>query len=370
MRLALFFTTGISLETWSKNGNLQRELSLYRLLSKDLEKIFLFTYGSKSDLKFQDELPTNIIIQYKRWPIPNKLYSFLLPFLYGHILRTIDIYKTNQMSGSWTAVIAKLLYGKKLITRCGYELLKLLSTQKHSFIKIFLVRLAEKIAYGAADSIILTSETDQDFVSRNFPEIKNNIKLIPNFVDTELFKPLTEIKKIKRVIYIGRLHEEKNLLNLVRACKEIPIELVMVGTGPLRSKLETVAKENAVTLTFLNTIQNSRLPEELAKSEVFILPSLHEGSPKALLEAMACGMPCIGTPVPGITNIIQHNENGYLCKDTSTESLKEGLLTVLSDHQLQTRLGAKARETIIQHYSLPQIFTQEWTLYKSLYAKT
>src|SRR3989344_8853383 len=93
-KLALFFTGGVSLQTWERVGNLQRELLRYCEFAKHFKKIYFFTYGDRSDLAYQKILPENIIILPKKYKLPSKIYGFLLPFFYRKELRNIEFLKT------------------------------------------------------------------------------------------------------------------------------------------------------------------------------------------------------------------------------------------------------------------------------------
>ncbi|HEC93684.1 MAG TPA: glycosyltransferase, partial [Candidatus Atribacteria bacterium] len=116
---------------------------------------------------------------------------------------------------------------------------------------------------------------------------------------------------------------------------------------------------------FGGSIPNKDLPIELNKSEIFILPSFFEGNPKALLEAMSCGLACIGTDVEGIREVIKHKENGYLCK-TDPKSIKEAILEILNDRELETKISQNARKAILENFSLEKILEKEIKIYQSL----
>jgi len=363
--LALFFTNGVSLKIWDKVGNLNREIKPYNELSRYFNKIYFFTYGDKKDLEYQKNLSENIIIRPNKWKTPSLLYSFLLPFFYKKELRECNILKTNQMSGSWSAMLVKLIYGKKLVVRCGYEWLSFTEKQKKALWKRIIIYLVEKIVYSIADKIIITSNRDKNFIVQKLSINSEKIQVIPNYIDTNLFKSMEVKKEKSRVIFIGRLGNQKNLFNLISAVNNLNVNLVLVGSGPLILKLESFAKEKGIKVDFKGNISNQELPKELNKSEIFILPSLYEGCPKTLLEAMSCGIPCIGTNVDGIKEIIKHKENGYLC-ETNSSSIKKAILEILGDKKLQQQISQGARQTIVNNFSLENIIFKEKSIYEVL----
>ena len=364
--MALFFTRGISLRTWDKIGNLNREIKIYNELAGYFNKIYFFTYGNKDDLDYQKFLARNIKIFPKKWNLPSSIYSLLMPLAYRKELREANILKTNQMDGAISAVLAKWLYRKKLVIRCGYEWLSFLEKKRKVFLKRKAAYFLEKICYGNADKIILTSEKDKKFLEKRFRILPKKIKVIPNYIDVDLFKPQILKKGKNRVVFIGRLSEQKNLFNLLEAINNLDVEFLIFGQGKLKEKLREKAKKiKKARIKFRENIPNYQLPKELDKSEIFVLPSFYEGCPKALLEAMSCGLSCVGTNVEGIREIIKHKENGYLC-ETDINSIRKAILKVLDDKKLRIKMGQNARETILSGFSLNKILEKELGIYESL----
>lgn len=364
MKLALFFTKGVSLKTWEEVGNLNREIKPYQELAEYFNEIFFLTYGGKDDLRYQDFLPENIKILPNKQKIPSLIYSFLLPFLYQKELRKADIFKTNQMFGSWTTIIAKFLFQKKLIIRQGYQLSVFAQKKGIKRWKLLIIRFLEKLAYRKADAIIVTSKRDKKYIEEKYNILSEKIKYIPNYIDTELFKPLN-IPKENRICFVGRLEEQKNLFNLIKAISGLDIKLVIFGAGSLKRDLQDFSKQLKTDVEFKGNVSNKDLPIELNKSKLFILPSLYEGCPKVLLEAMACGLPVIGTDVYGINEIIKHKENGYLC-GTDAFLIRKAIIEVLNNKGLQKKLSQNARKTIVQDFSLEKILEKEKNIYDNL----
>src|SRR3989344_2202935 len=366
-KLALFFTGGVSLQTWERVGNLHRELLRYCEFAKHFKKIYFFTYGDRSDLAYQKILPENIIILPKKYKLPSKIYGFLLPFFYRKELRNIEFLKTNQMNGSWAAVITKKMYGGKLIVRCGLEWLRFSQFKKRNGIMLQVISLLERIAYGLADLIILPTTEDKKFVVSTFNISEKKIKILPNHIDTDFFKPLPLLKEKHSIVTVVRLEKQKNIASLIEAVSKIEkLKLTILGDGSLRKELEKLTKERGANVEFKGNIEQAKLPEELNKSQLFILPSFYEGSPKSLLEAMAVGLPCIGTNVAGIKDVLIHQENGYLC-NTDAKSIYVAIKSVLENKNLQMKIGQNAKKTIEDKFSFKKICEEELVFLSSLY---
>ena len=363
--LVLFFTCGVSLKTWQSAGILEREIKPYSTLASAFKKIYFITYGGKEELLFAGALSSNIEILPKKEWCPAAIYQFFIPLIYYAELSSSHIYKTNQMGAVIPAIISQWLYKKKLIVRCGYEWLEFSKKEKKPFWKRIVVFIIEKIAYRFSHKIILTSGKDKQFVEKNFNIVPSKIEIIPNYIDAELFRPKSAVKHPSRVIFIGRLHAQKNLLNLTEAISKTAYELVIIGSGGLKKEIAFLAKKTGANVIFKANIPNGKLPEELNASGAFILPSLYEGCPKALLEAMSCGLPCIGTNVDGIKEIINHRENGYLC-DTDADSIKKAITDVLQNKELQDKIGKNARQTILEHFYFKGVIEKELSIYRAI----
>ncbi len=359
---ALFMTRGMSLSKWSEIGSIDREIKPYIKLAEFFHEVFIFTYGDKKDLLYSKFFPENVRIIPKPKFIPVLIYTIITPFWHMGILKNIQILKTNQMDGSWVAVIAKKLYGARLTVRCGYEWLHNIRKAKKNFLKQSFAFWVEKFAYCNADNIILTSEESRDFVMGTFDIDPSKIKIIPNYIDTNFFKPSGGEKEKNRIIFVGRLEEEKNLKNLLHSLVGLKAKLVVVGGGSMRLGLESIAKDSNIDVEFKGNLTQPQVVEELNKSEVFVLPSLYEGNPKALLEAMSVGLPCIGADVPGINSVISHMEDGVL-SNPDAPSIRKALEILLGDKELCVKLGTNARRRVEVNNSFDSCINREIALY-------
>ncbi|MBM4177428.1 glycosyltransferase, partial [Candidatus Gribaldobacteria bacterium] len=299
----------------------------------------------------------------KKITIPNWLYVFLLPFFRRKEIKQVEVLKTNQMSGALPAIISKVIYKKKLIVRCGYEWLSTLIKAKKPFYKKTLVYCLEFLAYKLADKIIFTSKTDKEFAKKIFHLKEEKIAIIPNYIDTDLFKPNYFAKKEPNsVCYVGRLSKEKNIDLLIKSIKDLPeVRLYLIGDGLLKNELQKQAESLGLEkrVIFLGKIENEKLPDLLNKCEVFALLSNYEGNPKALLEAMACGLVCITSDIEGVREIIQDKQNGLLLNGNEPSSFPSVLHFIKQNKELSQQVSQQARKTIESNFSLEKILARE-----------
>ncbi|MBN1392855.1 MAG: glycosyltransferase family 4 protein [Sedimentisphaerales bacterium] len=367
MKLALFFTRGVSLESWLSTGLFDREKQLYEehLRGGHFEKIYWLTYGSNDaeiagELKAAGRLHPDIAVFPMARCFPGKLgcllYSFLMPLFRRRWLKSADVFKTNQMEGSWSAVIAKWLYRKPLVVRTGYTA-SLFADKKNDVKSKRDYERIERFAYRHADIGIVASRADKKYICSKYNISPEKIEVLHNYVNTAVFYP-TECEKYEdRVIFVGRLHPQKNLFNLIEAVSNNGLTLDIYGSGELHNELLAHAKKLNARVNFMGVIENDRMPAVLNRYRYYILPSFYEGMPKTLLEAMACGLVCIGTDVDGINEIIEDGVNGYLTRGTDAKALAETMnraAQLPSDHIAQT-----AVRKIRDEFSLQIIAQQE-----------
>jgi glycosyltransferase involved in cell wall biosynthesis len=366
--LTLFFTRNTSLQTWAQTGTIEREAAIYQALSKQGVHIRFVTYGDAKDLVLRKEI-AGIKLLCNRWRLPRRYYEMLLTRVAPLFWHKNTIFKSNQTKGANVALRAAQKAGKPFIARCGY-MWSQLAISKSGGILTPEVKKAieeEKMVFTNADAVVVTTQVMRDYVVSNYDLMPENIHIIPNYVLTEAFKPNRKKKPSrKRVCYIGRLEDEKNPLGLLEAVRDMDLDLILIGDGSLQEELEEKAKQYQIRAIFTGNQPHYKLPEFLNSSDIFVLPSPHEGHPKALIEAMACGLPVIGTNVSGIRELISHKENGYLC-GTSSQEIRDAIQTVLDDDELQIRMGRNARDFVLQNFSLEKIVEMELALLDSLW---
>ena len=362
VKLVLFFTRGISLRTWDEIGMFDREVAIYKRLQEQGIKVSFVTYGDATDLHYADCIP-GIHILCNRWGLPHRWYERLLPYLHVRDLWRADVYKTNQTDGSDLALRAAWRLGKPLVARCGYMWSRFAAWQEGADSEA--TKQAERQearAFSAADRVVVTAGHMKDYIVEQYGIPGTKVVVIPNYVITNLLHPNTTTTcKPGRLCFVGRLDAQKNLFALIEAIRGLDIELEIIGDGAQREALEKAVREKGANVHFLGNLPHAELPQHFNAAEIFILPSMYEGHPKTLLEAMACGLAVIGTDVPGIREIIQHRQTGYLCGTSPTE-IRRAFQDVLGDEALQEWMGGKAREYVVENFSLDRVFEMELAL--------
>jgi glycosyltransferase involved in cell wall biosynthesis len=202
----------------------------------------------------------------------------------------------------------------------------------------------------------LTSEAKELFSElANIDE--NKIKIIANGVDTNVFKPtksdfrkkyLPKNKKDAFVILaIGRLHKEKGFDVLIKACSRLDFDfvLVIIGKGDEKEYLENLAKEHFIEdkIVFIERYEHDKLPDVYSSSDVVGIPSLNEPFGFVTLEAMACGIPVIGSDIGGMKDVIT-KDVGFKVSPGKIVELRNALNKV---HKSKTR--DKLKKGTINH---------------------
>ena len=359
--IALFFSHGTTLVTWKRQGLLEREAGYYRELSSQTgDAITFVTYDSPSP-EFDDLTrrlkPLEVL--YNRRGIHYRLFGLLAPFLHYKSLRRCALFKTNQISGAWTGLIAKLIYRKPLIVRSGFIWSRNVARQNVGALRTWAVLMLERVVLRGADLIFVATDGDREYLAQIHRITSTKITVLPNPIDTEQFRQMPDVKKEKGLVaFVGRLEPEKNLDLLVRAVLRVPeARLVLVGAGSQETSLKALAADSD-RVDFRGTLPNEELPELLNRAEVFVLPSQYEGNPKALLEAMACELPVIGTDVSGIRDVIQHGVNGMLCAPDE-QDISSAIRTLLADASLRDRLASQAQLFVTRHHSQESVAARE-----------
>lgn len=189
-----------------------------------------------------------------------------------------------------------------------------------------------------------------------------SISVVHNGIDTNFFKP-PKLKKTKsdfNLVFVGRISEQKNLsfiLKQIAGAKRKQtisgLKLHIVGDGPLRAQVEAYGKELGISdsITWYGWVNKNQIVSLCRKADFFVNPSLYEGMPNAVLEAMACGLPVLASNVAGNNEVVVDGENGILFNLDDPEEFSAFLAKIAATPQMYTELGLTARKNMVMQFS-------------------
>lgn len=369
MNIILFFTYDISLKDWETSGLLDRELKFYETLNKKYSTKFKFiTYGDSEDrnltnLPFIEIIPIYEKIKYSKNKYIRFIKSFLIPYRFANELKDSEIIKTNQLLGSWVAIISKLKFKKKLIIRTGYDLVEFTKKNNKSIFKILVYSLLTKLSLRFCDLYLVSSMSDMSLIQGMSKKFRRKVHLRPNWVEISK-KNSFHKRKENFAVSVGRLEKQKNFSQLISFLENSNLNIDIYGAGTMKSKLLNEAKIKNVKLNIYKPIPNKELLNKLKNYKFFISTSLFEGNPKAILEAMASGCVVLTKKNKNIEEIIKDGFNGIFIDN------RDNLLNVLenleNDPIKWSELSANSIETIESNYLLENIVHEEQSDYQKL----
>ena len=326
--VSVFLTYDYSLETWEKNGTLNRELKIFKEIAKSENIKFKFiSYDKGFVLKSPDlQQYIEIISIYRNLKYFNNkylrfIYSFFIPFKIKEEVEKSDLIFQNQLDGSWVSMITKKLTKKPLMIRTGYDAYQFSINENKNKLFIYFYRALTKLSLKYSDLYTVTSLSDKNFLENSFKNAK--VKITRNW--TGLTKENTENKRYSnKILCVGRLVEQKNYIFLINSLSkyEKSISIDIVGEGPEKNKIKNLSKDKNVEVNFLGKINHDNLSEIYQKYKLYAIPSNFEGNPKTLLEAMGNGCIVLASNIENHSEIIDNSINGFLFDLTEKDFIK------------------------------------------------
>ncbi len=226
-----------------------------------------------------------------------------------------------------------------------------------------------------AVSDFLKEETVRDF---HVPE--NRVEVIPNFVDTNIWKPGKEPchraalapggEKI--VMHVSNFRSLKRVDHVVevfaRIRKATPARLVMIGDGPERPRAAALAAELGVKEHVLFLGKHASVDELLACADLFLLPSETESFGLAALEAQACGAPVVASRVGGLPEVVEHGVSGWLIEQGNIDEMARAGTELLCDDALHARFSEAGRRLAVERFSARTVVPRYEAYYEAVVA--
>jgi glycosyltransferase involved in cell wall biosynthesis len=204
----------------------------------------------------------------------------------------------------------------------------------------------------------------------------NSVKPAPHAVVADVQSLRTQLGIVndeRIVLTVGRLSREKAHIDLLAAFKllreirpDISCKLIIVGEGPERERLEAAARAYGLTDRVIFTGQIRDVQLFYAAADAFVLPSHSEGSPNAVLEAMAANLPIVATSVGGVPEIVKNNESALLVPVQDPDAMAAALVRILTDENLADRLTRNSAALIVSRFTPEQYVRSLTELFRGL----
>lgn len=263
-----------------------------------------------------------------------------------------------------------------------------LATAKVKYQKAFplieaIYRILEYFIFKRANVIVAVSNKVKESFENVHKNISDKIIVLPVGVDMDEFKPLDKDylrqkydigEETKVLLFAGVLEERKNIGLLIRAFRYVQERypdsiLLIVGDGPLRSSLEKLVEELKIKskVWFLGEVSREQLPESYNLADVFALPSLSEGSPTVVREALACGIPVVSTDVGDVKEIITDPLLGTVVNTYTDERVfAEALIETIENIDKNNEEIKKRCRDIARKYSFENVVEKYVEIYHKL----
>ncbi len=240
--------------------------------------------------------------------------------------------------------------------------------QDHSFFEI------TRFGIERSDGVTAVSEFLRRMTAEEF-QIERPIDVIPNFVDLEHYSVAPADRSgiasadQRVLLHVSNFRPVKRPLDTVRiferVSREVDAVLLMVGEGPERSSTQALARRLGVLdrMRFLGTQRD--IGEIASMADVFLLPSELESFGLSALEAMACGVPVIGSDAGGLPEVVRHSESGYLLPVGDVEGMAARTIEILKDGERRREMGQAARHRVESLFRAERVVNQ----YEAVYAR-
>lgn len=213
-------------------------------------------------------------------------------------------------------------------------------------------KLISKMVFENAGAVLVLINDMKDCLK------KYNIKevfVIGNGIDYEKFSKHQKQKNgflSHKIIFVGNLKPVKGLNYLIEAISVVKnkfsdVELIIAGDGPEKKNLQELSKNLNLqnSIKFLGRIENEKVAEYMSVADLFVLPSLSEGFPMVLLEAMAVGLPIVATEIRGVPEIVKNGESGFLAEPKNSHNLAQKIIFMLENKELMQKISEHNKKT-------------------------
>ncbi len=256
-----------------------------------------------------------------------------------------------------STLLIKALYGiPYIVSLRGADVPGFIERQVHYY--HFLARPLIRYIWKKAKYLITNSQGLKDLALKSAADIK--IQVIANGVDANHYQPCKQTDNgTKKILFVGRLSKQKGiqyLIDSIRILKEKRINsfhLEIIGDGPDKVKLEEKVANGQLEeqISLSGWVDKKAIYKKYQEASIFAFPSLSEGMPNVILEAMASGLPILATRIAGNEELVREGENGYLVGVEDSQALADRLIKLLYESDRLIEMGKRSREIAYEEYS-------------------
>ncbi|MEM8925236.1 MAG: glycosyltransferase [Actinomycetota bacterium] len=189
------------------------------------------------------------------------------------------------------------------------------------------------------------------------PEAHERLHIVHCGIEPSAMAPVEHEGEGTRLLFVGRLAEVKGISVLLEAMvglveRHPAAQLTVAGDGPERPRLEAMVRRLGLekSVMFVGYRSQAEVAEHLADTDVFVLPSFAEGVPVTLMEALGSAVPVVATQVGGVSELVDHGENGFIVRPGDVEELSARLVELVGDPELRQRMGDSGRVTVLAEF--------------------
>ncbi len=245
-------------------------------------------------------------------------------------------------------------------------------------------RAAYRLVGKLAGQVVAVSEDVRRFLAERIGIPVARIRVVPNGVPVDEEPSQEQVSALRTSLdldqqstvvgTVGSLYPVKGHAHLIDAAtlvlRRFPRAVFLIaGRGGLQEELQAQTRQLGIAHHFRFPGYRDDVRQLLALFDVFVLPSLSEGMPLALLEAMAAGVPCVATTVGGVNEIVEDAKTGMLVPPADAQALAESVVTLLQDRALAFAMGENARKTVASRFSLTGMVKAYQEIYTTLLRK-
>ncbi|MEH7117894.1 N-acetyl-alpha-D-glucosaminyl L-malate synthase BshA [Neobacillus vireti] len=240
--------------------------------------------------------------------------------------------------------------------------------------------LTDAIKFGIEKSDSVTA-VSSSLVNQTYELINpdKQIETVYNFIDERIYHKLSDTslkaqlqinEGEKVIIHVSNFRAVKRVTDVIKTFEKVsavmPAKLLLVGDGPEMTIVCKLVKQLSLEEKVIFLGKQENLEELYSISDLMLLLSEKESFGLVALEAMACGVPCIGTNVGGIPEVIEHGVSGYICEVGDIEEISQSAISLLNDFELHQKMSFEALETVKTKFRADRIVEQYEQLYWKL----